>query len=89
MASGILSRLAAIPSGFEIFAPQAGASFAGVATVSPFGQSRFPTTRSRVIDAYLARWGYQVKGYFKALPNPADHPVFRVERLSGVDSERS
>jgi hypothetical protein len=32
---------------------------------------------------------YQVKGYFKALPNPADHPVFRIERLSGVDSKRS
>jgi hypothetical protein len=42
-----------------------------------------------VIEAYLARWGYQVKGYFKALPNPADHPVFRIERLSGVDSKRS
>jgi hypothetical protein len=36
--------------------------------------------KPRVIEAYLARWGYQVKGYFKALPNPADHPVFRIER---------
>jgi deazaflavin-dependent oxidoreductase (nitroreductase family) len=34
-----------------------------------------------VIEAYLARWGYQVKRYFEALPNPADHPVFRIERL--------
>jgi deazaflavin-dependent oxidoreductase (nitroreductase family) len=32
-----------------------------------------------VIDAYLARWGYQVKGQFQKLPNPADHPVFRIE----------
>ena len=31
------------------------------------------------IDAYLARWGYQVKGQFQQLPNPADHPVFRIE----------
>jgi hypothetical protein len=29
----------------------------------------------------LARWGYQVKRYFEALPKPADHPVFRIERL--------
>ena len=36
--------------------------------------------KPRVIEAYLARWSYQVKGYFKALPNPADHPVFRIER---------
>jgi deazaflavin-dependent oxidoreductase (nitroreductase family) len=42
-----------------------------------------------VIEAYLARWGYQVKGYFKALPDPADHPVFRIERLPDVDSKRS
>jgi deazaflavin-dependent oxidoreductase (nitroreductase family) len=32
-----------------------------------------------VIDAYLARWGYQVKDPFRRLPNPADHPVFRIE----------
>jgi len=37
--------------------------------------------KPRVIEAYLARWGRQVKGYFDALPNPADHPVFRIERL--------
>jgi deazaflavin-dependent oxidoreductase (nitroreductase family) len=36
--------------------------------------------KPRVIEAYLARWGYQVKAYFKALPGPADHPVFRIER---------
>jgi deazaflavin-dependent oxidoreductase (nitroreductase family) len=32
-----------------------------------------------VIDAYLARWGLQVKRLFRDLPNPADHPVFRIE----------
>jgi len=33
-----------------------------------------------LIQAYLDRWGYQVNAYFKALPDPADHPVFRIER---------
>jgi deazaflavin-dependent oxidoreductase (nitroreductase family) len=32
-----------------------------------------------LIGAYLERWGYQVKGQFDALPDPSDHPVFRVE----------
>jgi deazaflavin-dependent oxidoreductase (nitroreductase family) len=36
--------------------------------------------KPRVIEAYLARWGYQVKRYFDALPRPADHPVFRIDR---------
>jgi deazaflavin-dependent oxidoreductase (nitroreductase family) len=31
-----------------------------------------------IIDAYLARWGGQVKSQFKELPDPAEHPVFRV-----------
>jgi hypothetical protein len=57
-------------------------SFAGATTSTPFGRPRSPTTRSLgVIEAYLARWGYYVKGYFKALPNPADHPVFSIERV--------
>lgn len=36
--------------------------------------------KPRIIEAYLARWGYQVRPYFRALPNAADHPVFRIER---------
>jgi deazaflavin-dependent oxidoreductase (nitroreductase family) len=36
--------------------------------------------KPRIIDAYLARWGHQVKRYFEALPRPADHPVFRIDR---------
>lgn len=32
-----------------------------------------------IVEAYLARWGYQVRPYFKALPNAADHPVFKIE----------
>jgi deazaflavin-dependent oxidoreductase (nitroreductase family) len=36
--------------------------------------------KPRIIEAYLARWGYQVRPYFRVLPNAADHPVFRIER---------
>jgi hypothetical protein len=36
--------------------------------------------KPRIPGAYLARWGYQVRPYFRALPNAADHPVFRIER---------
>jgi deazaflavin-dependent oxidoreductase (nitroreductase family) len=35
--------------------------------------------KSPIIDAYLKRWGSQVKSQFDALPDPADHPVFRLE----------
>jgi hypothetical protein len=35
--------------------------------------------KPRIIDAYLARWGYQVKGAFETLPDPTDHPVFRLQ----------
>jgi deazaflavin-dependent oxidoreductase (nitroreductase family) len=31
-----------------------------------------------IIDAYLERWGSQVKSYFEQLPDPADHPVFEI-----------
>jgi deazaflavin-dependent oxidoreductase (nitroreductase family) len=34
--------------------------------------------RQPLIDAYLARWGREVKPIFKQLPDPADHPVFRL-----------
>jgi deazaflavin-dependent oxidoreductase (nitroreductase family) len=32
-----------------------------------------------IITAYLERWGGQVKSQFDALPDPGDHPVFRLE----------
>ena len=35
--------------------------------------------KPRVIAAYLARWGRQVRNQFEALPEPADHPIFRIE----------
>jgi deazaflavin-dependent oxidoreductase (nitroreductase family) len=32
-----------------------------------------------IVKAYLDKWGSQVKSQFDALPDPADHPVFRLE----------
>src|SRR5688500_6323857 len=32
-----------------------------------------------LVEAYLARWGSQVKEQFAALPDRSDHPVFRIE----------
>ena len=36
--------------------------------------------KPRVIEAYRARWGPQANRSFDALPDPADLPVFRIER---------
>ena len=33
-----------------------------------------------IIQAYLDRWGGQVKAQFAEMPDPADHPVFRLEQ---------
>jgi hypothetical protein len=38
-----------------------------------------PDMRARVVGAYVERWGRQVKAIFEQLPDPADHPVFRIE----------
>ena len=35
--------------------------------------------RPPVIDAYRAKAGKEVDRYFEKLPDPADHPVFRLE----------
>jgi deazaflavin-dependent oxidoreductase (nitroreductase family) len=34
-----------------------------------------------VITAYLDKWGNPARGQFQQLPEPADHPVFRLEPL--------
>ena len=39
--------------------------------------------KPRVIAGYLARWERQVRDQFEALPDPADHPVFRIEPGQG------
>ena len=36
-----------------------------------------------IVQAYLERWASQVKSQFAALPDPADHPVFRIEAVEG------
>jgi len=35
--------------------------------------------RDRVVAAYRAKQGRTVEGFFRQLPDPSDHPVFRVE----------
>lgn len=75
-------RPAGIPSGSVTCERLVGASFAGVAAFEPFRPTEMPDSeKPRVIEAYLARWGNQVKKQFETLPDPADHPVFRIEPL--------
>ncbi len=38
--------------------------------------------KPRVLEAYLRRWGRQVRSQFDRLPDPADHPVFRIEQAN-------
>src|SRR5438105_2319451 len=45
--------------------------------------------RQPLIDAYRARWGKQVRKLFEELPDPADHPVFRIEPEPGQTHIRS
>lgn len=40
--------------------------------------------KSPLIQAYLQRWGAQVRAQFGALPDPADHPVFRIEPVKAA-----
>lgn len=45
-----------------------------------FRASELPAAeRPPIIAAYRERWEAQTKAQFKALPDPADHPVFRIE----------
>jgi deazaflavin-dependent oxidoreductase (nitroreductase family) len=38
--------------------------------------------RDQIVAAYRAKQGRTVDGFFRQLPDPADHPVFRVEALA-------
>jgi len=52
------------------------------ARVDQFRATEIPDEeKPRIIEAYLARWGAQVRRYFAALPSPSDHPVFRIDPL--------
>jgi hypothetical protein len=35
--------------------------------------------RPPIIEAYRKKAGREVNGYFKKLPDPADHPIFRLD----------
>jgi hypothetical protein len=35
--------------------------------------------RARIVAAYRSRLGRRVERYFREIPDPADHPVFRME----------
>ncbi len=35
--------------------------------------------RPALIQAYLERWSGEAGGYFEKLPDPADHPTFRLD----------
>src|SRR5438067_11884170 len=41
-----------------------------------------PAERPAIIAAYLAKWGKQTRGQWDAVPDPADHPTFRLEPLT-------
>lgn len=38
-----------------------------------------PEQRGPMIAGYLERWGNQTRAQFEALPDPVDHPTFRLE----------
>jgi deazaflavin-dependent oxidoreductase (nitroreductase family) len=40
-----------------------------------------PAGRPPIIAAYLQRWGNQTRNDFEKLPDPLDHPTFRLEPL--------
>jgi deazaflavin-dependent oxidoreductase (nitroreductase family) len=42
--------------------------------------------RDRIVAAYRRKLGRSVDGYFRQIPDPADHPVFRLEPLDSPAS---
>lgn len=50
----------------------------------PFRAVELPVDeRAPVLEAYRAKAGRMVSGYFAKLPDPGDHPVFRLEPSGG------
>jgi hypothetical protein len=39
----------------------------------------------RIVDAYRRKLGHSVDSYFSQIPDPAGHPVFRMDPVSGHD----
>jgi deazaflavin-dependent oxidoreductase (nitroreductase family) len=51
-------------------------------TTTPFRAVEIEgSERDRIVAAYRAKQGRTVDGFSRELPEPADHPVFRVEPL--------
>ena len=49
-------------------------------TTTPFRAVEIEgSERDRIVAEYRAKQGRTVDGFFRELPEPADHPVFRVE----------
>ena len=46
------------------------------------GRGELRTRGDRILAAYREALGRAVKGYFERIPDPADHPVFRIEPLA-------
>jgi deazaflavin-dependent oxidoreductase (nitroreductase family) len=42
-----------------------------------------PAERGQIIAAYLDKWGNQTRAQFEKLPDPVDHPTFRLEDIDG------
>ena len=42
--------------------------------------------RDTIVSAYAARITCGCRHYMAMLPNPADHPAFRIEPLEAVDT---
>ncbi len=51
----------------------------------PFRITEVPVAdRPPIISAYRDRWEREVKKIFEQLPDPADHPVFRITTAEGA-----
>jgi hypothetical protein len=58
----------------------------GAAQLSRLGKSeRIHATevprgeRTPIVDAYVQKWGYAVGSQFEDIPDPEDHPAFRID----------
>jgi deazaflavin-dependent oxidoreductase (nitroreductase family) len=41
-----------------------------------------PAERGPIIAAYLEKWGNRTRDQFEKLPDPVDHPTFRLDELT-------
>ena len=41
-----------------------------------------PNERGPIIAAYLEKWGNQTRDQFEKLPDPVDHPTFRLDEVT-------